>query len=112
MLVSCVMPVMSPSGQKIAVAGLDLTVGYLADTWLAPSTAGAEGLLLDAGGEVLVRAGGVANAGGSRAAGGDLPWPAAKAAILASPVGNIEVDGARIVWSRLSHGWTYVMAEG
>ncbi len=105
-LVSCVMPVSDGNGNKIGVAGLDLTITYLGRTFLAPSTPGSEGFLLDGEGKVVVRA----RAGGTQVeSGGAPPWPVKK--MLASPAGNTEESGTLLAWSRLGHGWTYVMSE-
>ncbi len=106
LLVSCSMPVRSPAGG--AVAGLDLTVKYLVETWLAPGGEG-EGFLLDDSGAVIVRSGGAQEVPGTTQ---PLPWPSASAPIAAAPNGHLVVGETLLAWSRLTHGWTYLLAEG
>lgn len=107
LLLTASMPVRGADGRKVGVAGIDVTVRYLTDTWLAPSGPG-EGLLLDANRQVFVRSGPTPVAPGEVQ---PLPWPEAGPRIAAERSGNLTVDGTLIAWSRLTHGWTYVLAE-
>lgn len=108
LLVSCAMPVRAANGEIAGVAGLDLTVRYLVETWLAPAGS-AEGFLLDDAGEVVVRSRGTARVPGVSE---PLPWPSASAVIASAPNGHFVIGDTLIAWSRLTHGWTYLLAEG
>jgi serine/threonine-protein kinase len=107
LLMSCAMPLRDASGQRIGVAGLDLTVRWLLANFIDPAPLPAEGLLVDARGEVVL-----ATTKGPGGTDGTVFYRLALTAVVESG----EASGQRVegellyAWSRLQEmPWTYVL---
>lgn len=97
----------------VGVAAIDITVGYLIDTFLAPEgLKGAESWLVDDQGKVVVRSS-LKDAARQIKEWDPPDFPVAPvlAAMRASPAGRVEVDGVLYAWSGLpTLGWTYLVS--
>jgi serine/threonine-protein kinase len=120
LLVTATRALHSPDGALIGVAAVDITIGYLIDTFLLPPALGApvEAWLVDSDGDVVVRSS-LGTQARELTAYEPPPFPFADVlgAIRASPAGGqVTRDGTLFAWSGLETlGWTYVIsgdAEG
>jgi tRNA A-37 threonylcarbamoyl transferase component Bud32 len=115
LLVTCTRALRSTEGALLGVAAVDITVGYLIDTYLSPSglPGNAEAWLVDGEGRVVVRSSLRDQARHVR------DWkappfahPDVLAAVAGSPeAGHVEADGTLWAWSALpTLGWTYLLS--
>lgn len=115
LLVTCTRALRGPNGAFVGVAAVDITVGYIIDTFLAPSglPAPVEAWLVDADGRVVVQSSLKDQARHVR------DWKAPPfayadvlAALRASPEAGTLVSGETLwVWSALpTLGWTYLLS--
>ncbi|MBM4368321.1 MAG: hypothetical protein FJ102_19060, partial [Deltaproteobacteria bacterium] len=104
LLMSCTMPLRDLDGSLVGVAGVDLTVRYLASTLMAPGDLPAEALLLDSDGYVVVRTGAQGAPEGER-----IHFPLWH--LVGTERSGHAIEGDQIVsWSRMeAMPWLYVL---
>ncbi|MFN7145401.1 MAG: cache domain-containing protein, partial [Myxococcota bacterium] len=115
LLVTATRALRDGAGTLLGVAAVDITVGYLIDTFLEPPglAAPAEGWLVDGDGNVVVRSSLKHDARSVRTyAPPPFPSPEVLAAVRAGGAANHhEHEGVLYAWSTLpTLGWTYIVS--
>lgn len=115
LLVTATRALRDGAGTLVGVAAVDITVGYLIDTFLEPPglAAPAEGWLVDGAGNVVVRSSLKHDARSVRTyQPPPFPYPDVLAAVRAGGAANHhEHEGVLYAWSTLpTLGWTYIVS--